>query len=115
MTSHFFLSGQFHWRFGPLLLLCLAVTACGNTKVLENVKYKDIEVPDGMFQCAGKPAIPTMDQLSGPDGDNVFASYVARLESARKDCECAVHELKSFVKKTPVPLSCQYEDKRSEQ
>jgi hypothetical protein len=100
--------GRFRWT-GALLLLCLVVAiflqGCGTT-VLENVKIQEIRPPDGMLTCEDAPTVPTVDQLSAPDGDNVFSAYIARLEYARLDCWCSVQEMKAYLNKTPVPAMC---------
>jgi hypothetical protein len=93
---------------GARLLSCLAMLAlsgCG-PKILENRTIERVAPPAGLLTCEPAPAVPTVDQLAGPDGDNVLAAYVARLEYARRDCECAVKELRAWVDQVPAPKEC---------
>lgn len=109
MDVHSIYAGRFRW-IGALLLSCLVAAiflqGCGTTNVLKNVKIQEVKPPEALLTCEGKPATPSIDQLSGPDGDNVLAAYLARQEYARKDCWCSVEELRAFVNKTPAPAEC---------
>lgn len=104
MTSRSRFSGRF-LSTGALLLSCLAMIGCAPT-VLENKTIERVEPPEGLLTCAPKPTVPTVDQLAGADGDNVLSAFIARLEYARQDCECAVKELKAWVDQVPPPKEC---------
>jgi len=100
--------GRSHW-IGVLFLSCLAlflISACASPKVLENRTIERVKPPAGMLVCAPAPEVPTTDRLASDDGDNALAAYWARVEYARRDCWCAVEELRAFVDETQAPADC---------
>lgn len=97
-------NGRFRSPGGRRRLSCLAASlalplmagGCAH-KPLVQTRIERIELPASLPSCAATPAVPSIDAIAGPDGDNVLAVYIAKLESALRDCHGAMAEIREWA------------------